>query len=175
MKLVTAEERKELFRTFKREAVHLELRDDYATNELERTKAAEYKAGERDESHLEFMEPWCQRVREGIAQGKSYRRACVVSEPLSDYQQWAHYVSTPQVEAGEDLRWVPRRLVSAVALPGNDFWMFDEEVVVFGIFSGSNEVVERQFCTDPDVARLCKDAFDAVWALSIPHLEYKPS
>lgn len=107
MKLITPEERKELLRTFKREAVHLELRDVYATNDLEREKFAAWKAGVRDDDYRSWMEPWCARVRAGIAEGKGFRRACVVSEPLSDYQQWAYSVSDAQVEAGEDLRWVP--------------------------------------------------------------------
>jgi hypothetical protein len=34
-------------------------------------------------------------------------------------------------EAGEDIRWVPSRLVSAVATPGNDFYLFDGRLAVF--------------------------------------------
>jgi hypothetical protein len=32
--------------------------------------------------------------------------------------------------------------VSAVALPGNDFWLFDNETVVFLIFAGSGLVID---------------------------------
>jgi hypothetical protein len=30
-----------------------------------------------------------------------------VSEPLSDYQRWAHSLTAPMVEAGEDIRSIP--------------------------------------------------------------------
>lgn len=29
------------------------------------------------------------------------------------------------VKAGEEVRWLPRRQASDLALPGNDFWLFD--------------------------------------------------
>ncbi|WP_371778736.1 DUF6879 family protein [Streptosporangium subroseum] len=172
MELISAEERGRFFATFKREAVHLELRDHYATSDLERERFAAWKAGEADD--LSWMSPWCDRIRTAVAEGKRYRRACVVSEPLSEYRRFAYDVVGPSVEAGEEIRWVPRQLVSAVALPGNDFWMFDEAAVVFGVFSGDGEVTQRQLYTDPDVVKLCRDAFEAVWALSIPHGAYHP-
>jgi hypothetical protein len=169
MELITAEERRRLIDGATREAAHLEMRDNYGGD---RHLFDRWQAGDHD---LAFMNGWCERVRAGIAKGKGYRRACVVSEPLSDYQCWAYAVSGPQVEAGEDLRWVPRRLLSAVALPGNDFWLLDGEIVTFGIFSGADERVEIQLCTEPDVVKFCRDSFEAVWALSISHREYHPA
>ena len=41
------------------------------------------------------------------------------------------------VEAGEDIRWVPRGLVSSVALPGNDFYLFDDQLAVFLLYAGN--------------------------------------
>jgi hypothetical protein len=79
------------------------------------------------------------------------------------------------VEAGEDIRWVPRRRVSTVALPGNDFWLFDDEVVVFLIFAASGLVVDRHRTTDRDAIELCRTSFEKVWKLSIPHSEYRPN
>ncbi|NRQ35534.1 hypothetical protein HII36_27425 [Nonomuraea sp. NN258] len=173
MELISAEERGRFFRTFKREAVHLELRDHYATSDLERERFAAWQAGELDD--LSWMDPWCDRIRTAVAAGKRYRRVCVVSEPLSQYRRFAYEVLGSSVAAGEEIRWAPRRAVSAVALPGNDFWLFDEEAVVFAVFSGNGEVAERQLYTEPEVVRLCLDAFDAVWALSVPHHEYRPA
>ncbi|GAA0954504.1 DUF6879 family protein [Nonomuraea longicatena] len=172
MELISAEERRKYFASFKREAVHLELRDEYATSNLERERFAAWKAGEPDD--LAWMAPWCDRIRQATAEGRHYRRACIVSEPLSEYRRFAYDVVGPSVEAGEAIHWVPRRLTSGIALPGNDFWMFDEEVVVFAVFSGNGEVVQRQLYTDPTVIQLCTAAFNAVWDLSIPHREYQP-
>lgn len=36
-------------------------------------------------------------------------------------------------------------------------------------------MIQRQLYTDPDVVKLCRDAFEAVWALSIPHGDYRPA
>jgi hypothetical protein len=78
------------------------------------------------------------------------------------------------VEAGEDIRWVPRGLVSSVALPGNDFYLFDDRMVVFLIYSGNGSNAGMVISTEPTDVQLCRSAFDAVWTLSIPHREYKP-
>ena len=77
---------------------------------------AKWEHGEPDD--LEWLQGWCTALREHVKAGRSIRRARVVSEPLSDYQRWSRSIAYPMVEAGEDIRWVPRGLVSSVALPG---------------------------------------------------------
>ncbi len=171
MELITSEARREFFRTFRREALHLEMRDTYGT-QVERPHLAKWEAGERDD--LEWLQPWFATVREVRRAGKLMRRARIVSEPVTDYQRWVLSDSHLFTEAGEEIVWVPRRLVSGIALPGNDFWLFDEEVAVFSVFAGDGQVVERQLWTEPDVVRLCKTAFEAVWTLGIPDHEYRP-
>jgi hypothetical protein len=172
MDLITAEERDGLFVSFRREALHLEMRDSYGT-EAEIPHMAKWAAGEPDD--LEWLRPWCDRVEAAVAAGKSFRRASIVGEPLSDYQRWSHSMTGRHVDAGEDCRWVPRRLVSGIAVPGNDFWLFDDQIALFIVFAGNGKVVERQRSIDPAVVRLCRSAFDAVWAHAIPHREYKPT
>ena len=78
------------------------------------------------------------------------------------------------VDAGEDIRWVPRRLVSSIAIPGNDFYLFDHRLVVFLLYAGNGLATDRVTSTDPADVQLCRSAFDAVWRLSIPHHEYQP-
>jgi hypothetical protein len=79
------------------------------------------------------------------------------------------------VNAGEDIRWVPRRLVSSVALPGNDFFMLDRRLVIFLHYAGSGLNTDFTTSTDPHDIALCGAAFDAVWQLGVQHSEYKPS
>ena len=112
------------------------------------------------------------RLRGHVKAGRSVRRARVVSEPLSDYQRWSHSIALPMVEAGEDIRWVPRRLVSSVALPGNDFYLFDDRLAVFLLYAGNGLGVGMFGSADPADRRLCRSAFEAVWKLSVPHHEY---
>ena len=169
---VTDEEFDELLhRGFEREALHLEMRDAYGTA-VELPHMAKWASGEPDD--LQWLQGWCATLREHVKAGKCVRRARVVSEPLSDYQRWSYSIAYPMVEAGEDIRWVPRRLVSSVALPGNDFYLFDDRLALFLLYSGNGLSVGMLSSSDPADLRLCRSAFEAVWKLSIPHREYAP-
>jgi hypothetical protein len=168
---ISYKELTDLINSFRQEALHLETRDSYGTA-AELPHLAKWEAGEPDDT--EWLQPWFDRVRAATQAGKSFRRARIVSEPVSDYQKWVLKDSHLFVEAGEDIRWVPRNRVSTLAMPGNDFWLFDDQVLVFLIFAGNGLVVDRQATTDPAAVELCRNAFDAVWELSIPDSEYKP-
>lgn len=156
---------------FETGASHLEMRDAYGT-EAELPHMAKWAAGEPDD--LEWLQGWCATLREHVKAGRRVRRARVVSEPLSDYQRWSYRIAAPMVDAGEDIRWVPRRLVSAVTMPGNDFYLFDDRLAVFLLYTGGGLSAGMMKTADPDVLKLCRSAFGAVWALSIPHREYQP-
>ena len=168
---VTDEEFDELLSSFGREAVHLETRDAYGTA-VELPHMARWAAGEPDD--LQWLQGWCAMLRGHVKAGRSVRRARVVSEPLSDYQRWSYCIAYPMVEAGEDIRWVPRRLVSSVALPGNDFYLFDDQLAVFLLYAGNGLAAGKLSSADPADLRLCRSAFESVWKLSIPHREYEP-
>lgn len=169
---VTDDEFEELLATgFGREAIHLETRDAYGT-EVELPYMAKWARGEHDD--LEWLQGWCATLREHVRAEKSVRRARIVSEPLSDYQRWSYNIAYPMVEAGEDIRWVPRRLVSSVALPGNDFYLFDDRLAVFLLYAGNGLGTGKVSSSDPADIQLCRSAFEAAWKLSIPHSDYKP-
>lgn len=80
MESISASERQEMISRIVGEALHLELRDRYA---MDAEVLARWRAGEREEVR-ESVRPWCDEVRAGVAAGKVYRRASVVSEPLSE-------------------------------------------------------------------------------------------
>jgi len=169
---VTDDEFEELLLTgFARDAIHLEMRDAYGTA-VELPHMAKWASGEPDD--LQWLQGWCTTLREHVKAGRSVRRARVVSEPLSDYQRWSHSIASPMVQAGEDIRWVPRRLVSSVALPGNDYYLFDDRLAVFLLYAGNGLSAGMLSSSDPADLRLCRSAFEAVWELSIPHSEYQP-
>jgi hypothetical protein len=160
-----------LLRGFERESIHLETRDAYGTV-VELPHMAKWAAGEPDD--FAWLDDWCTTLRAHRAAGRSMRRARIVSEPLSEYQRWSYSIARPMVEAGEDIRWVPRRLVSSIGLPGNDFYLFDGRLVVFLIYSGNGLNVDFQSSTDSTDIDLCRTAFEAVWRFAIPHRDYKP-
>jgi hypothetical protein len=169
---ISYEQFQHLVRNFEQEALHLETRDAYGT-EVELPYMAKWAAGEPDD--LAWMDNWCQAVRANVAAGKSIRRAKIVSEPLSDYQRWVHDIEHPIVDAGEDIRWVPRPLVSSIGIPGNDYYLLDDHLVIFLHYAGSGLNADFVTSTDPADIRLCRDAFEAVWKLSIPHRDYSPA
>jgi hypothetical protein len=97
-----------------------------------------------------------------------------VSEPVSDYIRFEHEATGGlNVAAGEEVRWLPRRLASDLCLPGNDFWLFDDRLIRFHHFSGDGDIVEDELAVDPAVIRMCAAAFEAVWGRAIPHADYR--
>ncbi len=72
------------------------------------------------------------------------------------------------------MRWLPRRLASDIALPGNDFWLFDEQVVRFNHFTGEGTSAGPEIRSDPKTVELCTAAFEAVWQRAIPHEHFYP-
>ncbi|MEV0683193.1 DUF6879 family protein [Nocardia sp. NPDC050378] len=161
----------QLLTEFRSSAVHLETRDAYGT-EVELPHMAKWAAGEHDD--LAWLGDWCENLRCHRAAGRTVRRARIVSEPLSAYQRWSHSIAHPMVEAGEDIRWVPRRRLDSVAIPGNDFYLLDDELVIFLHYSGDGLGVDKVTSTDPGDIELCRTAFEAVWQWAIPHRDYQP-
>ncbi len=69
---------------------------------------------------------------------------------------------------------MPRARVSELMFPGNDFWLFDDDLLVFLVFAGNGLVIDRAARTDPKLIARCRASFEAAWALSVPHDEYTP-
>jgi hypothetical protein len=168
---ISDEDFDDLLAGFSREAIHLETRDSYGTA-VELPHMAKWAAGEPDD--LSWLQHWCATLREAVRLGKSVRRSRIISEPLSDYQRWSFTIAQPMVEAGEDIRWVPRRLVSTIPLPGNDFYLFDDQLVVFLHYAGNGLATGKSASHEPAHVALCRNAFEDVWKLAIPHRDYQP-
>jgi hypothetical protein len=168
---ITDEEFERLLVSFDEQSIHLETRDSYGTA-IELPHLAQWEAGEPDD--LEWLQDWCSALRRHAADRKVVRRARVVSEPLSDYQRWSHGIAQPMVDAGEDIRWIPRRLVSAVAIPGNDFYLFDDQVLVFLLYAGNGLGTDKLVSTKSEDIEMCRTSFALLWDLAIPHDQYEP-
>ncbi|MFI1032004.1 DUF6879 family protein [Streptomyces sp. NPDC020951] len=165
----------ELFRLAKRSAVHLEMRDGYMQSDPEYVA---WRNGSRGTSRYldQATSPWLALMRDTTGRGVTIRRARIVSEPVTDYIRFEHHVTTGNVAAGEQVRWLPRRRASDIALPGNDFWLFDDSLVVFLHFTGDGELSldgDEERTADPAVVRLCSTAFESVWERAVPHEEFE--
>lgn len=176
MEPITPEQRNKLIATFTTEAIHLEMRDIYAT-QIEKDRFSRWLAGETLDPAAEeqWWRPWRDIMSEHMKAGKTMRRLRIVSEPVTDYIRFEWTDAEQLLKAGEEVRWLPRHRASALLLPGNDFWLFDNQTVAFTHFSGIGEVVGHELTTDPGIARQCKDSFEAAWTISTPHSEYTPT
>ena len=94
-------------------------------------------------------------------------------EPVSDYMRFSYAGTGPNIEAGEQVRWLPRRRASRIPLPGNDFWLLDGQRVLFNHFTGDGRSAGHELAADVAAVRLCQAAFAAVWELAIPHGQYQ--
>ncbi|NEA53559.1 hypothetical protein G3I60_05160 [Streptomyces sp. SID13666] len=157
-----------------RSALHLEMRDAYAVDN-ETGRYAQWRSGHRFDpaDEASWWRPWHTQIAETVARGVEVRRARIVSEPVTEYIRFEFDGSFMNVAAGEQVRWLPRRRASDIALPGNDFWLFDERIVRFGHFTGDGEYTGEEWTEEPTVARLCSTAFGAVWERAVPHEAFK--
>ncbi|MCQ9134139.1 DUF6879 family protein [Streptomyces hilarionis] len=164
----------ELLAACQRSAVHLETRDVYGVVEEDEDFAA-WRAGRRYDldDRATWWSPFHGTVRDAVARGVVMRRARVVSEPVSDYIRYEHSCTPQNVSAGEDVRWLPRRLASDVLLPGNDLWIFDDRLIRFSLFSGDGRFVADVMEDAADVVKRHAEAFEAVWERAIPHADYR--
>jgi hypothetical protein len=153
-------------------AVHLEIHDAHLTSD-EAYQA--WRAGQADpRASAQQYRAYTDLIVMAVRRGVSVRRARIVSEPVSDYARWEHWLTEPvNIAAGEQVRWLPRRLASTLAVPGNPYWVFDDRVVRFTIFGGDGEVQGSQYSEDAAVVEACRSAFEAVWQLATPHQEYR--
>lgn len=152
------------------------MRDIYATD-IERSRFATWLKGDPLDpaEEDEWWAPWRALMKANTEAGKTLRRLRVVSEPVTAYIQFEWLDAAELVKAGEDVRWLPRRDASPLLLPGNDFWLFDNETVAFTHFSGDGTVLGHEMSTEPELVARCKAAFEAAWKLAVPHSEYKPT
>ncbi|MEU6480568.1 DUF6879 family protein [Streptomyces sp. NPDC047017] len=157
-----------------RSAVHLEMRDAYGVD-YESGPFADWRRGVRpDRSDRDsWWRPWLDLVQETAARGVVMRRARIVSEPVSEYTRFLHSFTFTNVVAGEQVRWLPRRKASSLALPGNDFWLFDDHTVYWNHFTGEGASAGGEVDEDPAAAKLCAEAFASVWERATPHDHYE--
>lgn len=81
-------------------------------------------------------------------------------------------VAEHNISAGEDIRWLPRHLISSVDLSADDYWLFDDDRVVFTVFERGGRFAGGAATTDPTIVEYCRTVRDRVWQAAIPHSQY---
>jgi hypothetical protein len=161
-----------LMRSAERTAWHLEMRDGYTPNDPD---WLDWQAGNRFDP-ADRWGLWSDLVRETVARGVGVRRARIVSEPVTDYIRFEYDVTAAHnIAAGEEVRWLPRHATAGLLVPPDDFWVFDDRVVLWNHFGGDGSWVGEERSDDQDLAQLGATAFVAAWDRAIPHAEYRPA
>jgi hypothetical protein len=172
MRAASYHELNELCRGIRRSFVHLETRDAYGT-EVELPHLATWRRGESDD--YAWLGWWLEMLRGHRAAGRTCRRARIVSEPLSDYQRWTLSHAGMFIQAGEDISYCPRPRLATTTLPGSgDFYVFDDELVLFLHYAGNGTNASFEVTDDAQTARTCQQAFNNVWDLATPFRDYRP-
>jgi hypothetical protein len=158
-----------IFDWFRESAFRLETLDHYAMP-YEEEAVQRFLAGEpRD---ITYIAGWLERVAAALDAGRRMQRVHVVSEPLSDYLRFEISGYRLNVEAGEDVRILPRRATGKLALPDHDFWLFDGHQVVRMRYDGNGAFLEADQVDDAGAtARYCSWR-DAALAAAVPYDRY---
>ncbi|MGW1411698.1 DUF6879 family protein [Streptomyces sp. NPDC002403] len=154
-------------------ALHLELRDVYAVGEEREVFDAFLRDVSVPADDSEYWGGWLPLVKRAVARGVKVLRARIVSEPVTDCIRFEHAIADANLRAGEQVRWLPRRCASTFALPGNDFWLIDDQVVRRNLFSGDGQALEPDHTEDPSAVKLRAEAFRSVWDLATLHADYR--
>jgi hypothetical protein len=160
-----------LLRTVARSAIHLEMRDSYTPDDPD---WRDWREGRRFD-FAERYRDWFDLIAETTAREVVVRRARIVAEPVTDYIRFEYDATAGlNIAAGEQVRWLPRRRAADLLVPGNDFWIFDESVIVFNHFDGPGNWVDEERRDDEELAKRLAGAFETIWERAIPHEEYRP-
>ncbi|WP_040807949.1 DUF6879 family protein [Nocardia concava] len=158
----------ELFRKAQREAFHLEVRDTYSVP-AESEPLRRFLNGEPPIPEY-GKRPWTELVQETVSRGVRVTRVRVVTEPHSDYQRWLLSITASNVEAGEDIRYLPRHLARDV--PSDDWWLFDDATVGFNLVDNDGKPAGAAITTDPGIAAYCRSVKEMLWQSASPFREY---
>jgi hypothetical protein len=133
-------------------AFRLETQPVYRTSVAEEEAFARFMAGApQPPSELPPWQSWLDQMRELTRQGKTISRVRIVDDPPTDYQRWAMWATRYHLEAGEDIRYLPRATAGTLGIPRGDWWLFDDTSLVLIAFMDDGHLDGRTLVTDPAV------------------------
>ena len=150
----------DLFASFTHTAFRIEARDFYDVDS-EHEPLRRFLAGEpADDS---WITGFCTKVAKWTAEGKQLRRVRVVTVPHSDYVRWSMTVARRNIEAGEDIRYLPRADAAKLEIPEEDYWLFDSKRAAVLRFDDADRLLGFELIEDPaEVLQRCQRR-DLAW------------
>ncbi len=140
---------RKFFDSYEREAFRLETLPAYGVAG-EQAEFEEFIASGK--LRIPWDDPWLARVRDFRRTDRWIGRVHVISRPLTDYLRYEFAVYGHTVRAGEDVRILDVTDQPDPGLPRQDFWLFDEAVVVRMDYRPDGTQVGRELLTDADPA-----------------------
>jgi len=152
MSRITQEEFNQLLATFEHNAFRLEAQPAYVLG-YEQADFDRFLAGVRvPPPDLGWWRPWLEQVSQLAREGKTMGRVRVVDEPPTEYQRWMLWAAPWNVQAGEDIRYMPRSRAVRIGLPLDyDWWLLDDERLIVMRYTAAGEIDTKELITDPGV------------------------
>lgn len=167
-KTLDGEEWQSYFHDFKNSAFRMEVHQVY-TMPFETETLRGFLAG--DGKPNGFNADWHETVRHHAAAGRTFQRAKLVRVPLTDYSRYLFEWCIPgNVAAGEDYRIIDVT-DREPELPLQDFWLFDESIVVRMNYRPDGTQINRELLRDPDIGQYLRWRDTAV-AAGVPFAEW---
>lgn len=148
---MTPEELNELYLTYQESAFRLECRDVYAIPGEDPDFDA-FLAGRSFPSRTVDDDDWLANVHAQVGRGKYFGRVRLLGHPVTDYTRF-QLLCYPRenLPAGEEVRildrlWLP---TGEADWTHQDFWMFDERIVVLQHFDDEGHFLGVSQAADP--------------------------
>jgi hypothetical protein len=154
---------------FRTAAFRLEVRRSYGIPS-EDAAFQTFLAG--DDPGADWLSDWLGGVREKTAAGRRIERVRVVDEPPSNFLRFELSVTPYNLEAGEDIRYLPRGAAEELALPNEDFWLFDARTVLILNFNDDDQFSGTKPITDPVKVAPYASAREVAWRNALSYQAY---
>jgi hypothetical protein len=157
-----------LFPGIKRSSWRWECQGDY---KVDHPKVQRWREGKTEDP--EDTRGWWIEFQRGLKEaGIPFERVRMLTEPLTEYLRWMLDITDWNIDAGEDIRWLPESKARELDMPRYDFYLFDDNRVVLMHFDDEKLLSGAEIVDDADVVAQHQEYRQRVWSLATPHREY---
>lgn len=150
-------------------AVHLELKEHYGVIE-EDEPFRKFMTGEEDDDT--WRAGYFTAIRGAVEKGATIQRVRVVTEPLNDYGRFLLHITPGNIEAGEQVGYLPREEAVGIEFPAEDCWLFDSSRLIIIKYLASGRMDGFYVADDPDLVKTYQHACAQAWERAVPFAVY---
>lgn len=114
---------------------------------------------------------WLDHIRAITTAGKTFARVRMLTEPLTDYLAWMIGRTQANVDAGEDIRWLPEAQARELNMPDYDFYLLDDARVAIMRFDTAKVLTDIEVVTDEHTIAQHRSYRDLAWPLAVRHAD----